>query len=569
MFEHAAGAQPQVVVRVRLLGGRRVRAEENLGLAGQRFRRRVDDGVKVAARDRLEQLAVELEAGPFLHIGIVVLVVEPAGFLPLALVILNDRPLQAAHVVPVIDIEIRQILAATPELLVFLPQRLLREPAVAEEFGDVVVVALGHRVGPLDLEVVRRGEQHLVQVVVRRVAEFHRLVEHARKLAVGEVLGLQARDLLLAPEFLEREAFGELEYLPQVAARHAGRRHLLAPQLCAALGVAVTTPLLEDHGRRQDQVRDLGRDAGIGLGHDDEVVHLARRLDPVVGVGVRVPRVVRLYPGPLHTAVLEVAQDLGVERADLGIERPGRQLPELLGEGAVLRVRDQPVRRQAVGEGADLARRAAGGGLAGERKCAVAGLRLLAEQQVVHVALLVHPGAALVLVEAHGPVAHDLALGVDVEAGERLELGLELIERLVRVALGQLGHELKRVGLDPLLEILERDLPVAGRVAGALLLDDLALLAALADGLVAVERYLELLRLRVLLRREGVLVGGAHAVADVVRAGGEHAVLAHKVHVHGVALDDLARDVVLDREIGVGLEDNLEIGQLRAHVGVG
>jgi hypothetical protein len=38
------------------------------------------------------------------------------------------------------------------------------------------------------------------------------------------------------------------------------------------------------------------------------------------------------------------------------------------------------------------------------------GLHWLPGQQVVHVALLVDPGAALVLVEAHGPVRHDLAV---------------------------------------------------------------------------------------------------------------------------------------------------------------
>ena len=46
------------------------------------------------------------------------------------------------------------------------------------------------------------------------------------------------------------------------------------------------------------------------------------------------------------------------------------------------------------------------------------GRRDLAAEQVDHVALLVHPGAAGVLVEAHRPEGDDLALGVGVELGQ-------------------------------------------------------------------------------------------------------------------------------------------------------
>ena len=109
---------------------------------------------------------------------------------------------------------------------------------------------------------------------------------------------------------------------------------------------------------------------------------------------------------------------------------------------------DDHVRGQSVGEGADLARRAAGRRLAGQREGAVAGLGLLAGQQVHHVGLLVDPGAADVLVEAHGPERDDLAVRVDVVVGELLELLLEGVERLVGVALGQLGDEVEGVGLE-------------------------------------------------------------------------------------------------------------------------
>ena len=67
-----------------------------------------------------------------------------------------------------------------------------------------------------------------------------------------------------------------------------------------------------------------------------------------------------------------------------------------------------------------------------------------------HVRLLVDPGTAVMLVEAHGPEGDHLAVGVDVQVGELLEFVLELVQRLVRVALGELGHEIQCIGLDSL-----------------------------------------------------------------------------------------------------------------------
>ena len=91
----------------------------------------------------------------------------------------------------------------------------------------------------------------------------------------------------------------------------------------------------------------------------------------------------------------------------------------------MFRIHYHHVRRQAVGEGADLARGTAGRGLSGQRKRAVTRLRLLAQQQVVGIALFVDPGTALMLVEAHGPERHHLALIFDIKIGKLLQFFLE------------------------------------------------------------------------------------------------------------------------------------------------
>ena len=75
------------------------------------------------------------------------------------------------------------------------------------------------------------------------------------------------------------------------------------------------------------------------------------------------------------------------------------------------------------------------------------------------------------LVEAHGPEGHDLPLGVGVVVGEELQLGLEVLDVLVGVALGKLGREFESVGLEALLELFEGDQPVGAGACGGLLID--------------------------------------------------------------------------------------------------
>jgi len=84
---------------------------------------------------------------------------------------------------------------------------------------------------------------------------------------------------------------------------------------------------------------------------------------------------------------------------------------------------------------------------------------------------------------------------------------------------------------------------------------------ALCDRLFARQQDLSLARLRVLFLVVGERIGPPHAEADVVGPGGEDAVLVDEFLVHRVAPDDLARDVVPDREVRVRLEHDLTIGK--------
>jgi hypothetical protein len=218
------------------------------------------------------------------------------------------------------------------------------------------------------------------------------------------------------------------------------------PELGASLGVAVRAFLLDPHRGRQHQVGGQCGERRVGIGDDDEVVRVA-----VTGPGLlvevrrRLDVVVAHHPVGVELAVLEHAVlQHGVE-ADLAGDGPLGQLPFLLGERAVRRLGDHHVGRQAVGEGADLTR-----GATGQRERAVARLRDLAGQQVDVVHQVVHPGAAGVLVEAHGPVRDHLAARVGVEFGERLEvLGRhpgELADR-VDVVVGDERGELVEIDL--------------------------------------------------------------------------------------------------------------------------
>ena len=161
-------------------------------------------------------------------------------------------------------------------------------------------------------------------------------------------------------------------------------------------------------------------------------------------------------------------------------------------------------------EGADFARRAAGGGLTREREGAVPRQTVLPEEEMQVVDLFVHPHAAGVLIHAHAPEAHEVALRVADEVGEIDELLLEGFDGFVGVALGELRDEVERVGFDPLLEFLFADAPVlAGGAARILLRDFFADLAALRNRLVGVELYDELTLHDVLFGRIGELVGVA------------------------------------------------------------
>ena len=143
-----------------------------------------------------------------------------------------------------------------------------------------------------------------------------------------------------------------------------------------------------------------------------------------------------------------------------GLSVPSGSLPDLFGGLPVLRVRHDHVGRQAVRERADLSRRAAGARLAREAERPVAGLRLFAEEQVDRIDLLVHPGAARMLVKAHGPEAHYLPFLFNIEVRQLLQFLFELLDRLVRVPLRERGHEVERVRRQSLFEVLEPDEPV-------------------------------------------------------------------------------------------------------------
>ena len=188
------------------------------------------------------------------------------------------------------------------------------------------------------------------------------------------------------------------------------------------------------------------------------------------------------------------------------------------------------VGRQAMREGADLARRAAGRRLAGQGERAVAGRRDLPGQEMEVVDELVGPDAAHMLVEPHRPERHDLAVRVGVELGQVLEhAGLDARE---------LGHGIARIFRDQLaigLEVRRVHDAGIGGVRGLLL-----------------ERVL-----------------GPQAVADIRHALEEGRVPVDEVLVDPPGLDDVVGDVVEDREVGPRPEDDRQVGQIRAAVLVG
>ncbi len=79
------------------------------------------------------------------------------------------------------------------------------------------------------------------------------------------------------------------------------------------------------------------------------------------------------------------------------------------------------------------------------------------------------------LVETHGPERDDLSFRVGVVIGEALEFGLEILDVLIGVALGEFGDEVQGVGLEALFEIIESDQPMAPGLTRRLLIDHVLL----------------------------------------------------------------------------------------------
>ncbi len=243
----------------------------------------------------------------------------------------------------------------------------------------------------------------------RKLVDLAVLVEHVeQRLAANlRLLG----DQLLRPDFLDLEALGELHQLPEIGLGLAGRVDELVPELRAPLGIAVGAFLLHPHRGRQDQVGGQRRHRRIGVRDHDEIVGVAEaRIGLLVGVGTGLEVVVDLHPIGVDQAVLQhPALQHGVGAVLVG-NGAFRQQPEMLGLVAMRLVGDDHVGRQAVREGADLARGAAGRGLAGQRERAVAGRGDLSGQEMDVVDEVVAPDAAGVLVEAHGPERDHLCL---------------------------------------------------------------------------------------------------------------------------------------------------------------
>ena len=251
------------------------------------------------------------------------------------------------------------------------------------------------------------------------------------------------------------------------------------------------------------------------------------RIGLLVGVGAGLQVVVDLNPIGVEQAVLQhPALQHGVIAGLVGNGALG-QLPDLLGDVAMRLVGDDHVGGQAVREGADLARGAAGRGLAGQRERAVAGLGDFSGQQMDVVDEVVAPDAAGVLVEAHGPEADDLGLRVGVELGQRLEP----VERHA----GHLGRLLQRV--------------VGDELAYSSKLMSVAVVGLGGAG-------------RLLLQR----MFGAQAVADVGLAALEHGVRGDEILVDPAGLDDVVGDGVEDVEVGLRLEHHADVGEVERAV---
>ena len=235
--------------------------------------------------------------------------------------------------------------------------------------------------------------------------------------------------------------------------------------------------------------------------------------------------VVDLHPVEVQLAVLQHPVLLDGVVAWLFRQQAMRQFPDFLGMRAVLGVGHHHVGRQAMREGADLARGAAGRWLPGQRERAVAGLGDFSGQQMDVVDHLVGPHAADMLVESHGPERHDLALGIGIELCKLLEE--------FRLHAGQFDRLFERVVRHERLEFIE--------------VDRLHLAGVGRAGRGCLQRMF-----------------GPEAIADIGRALHEGGVVAHERLVDAAGRDDVVGDVVEDCEIRARLEDDRHVGQIHA-----
>ena len=452
---------------------------------------------------------------------------------------------------------------AERELTVFGKESLFREPIETQSLCRAALFARILRIGPRALlGFGHAGKEHVKEGSIRIDAHFLGFAEHVRQCL------LAAGDLLFAPTLGDLEAFGEFEHGGHVAHGFAHRFDHLSPTLRAAFGVAVQTPLFEDHGGGKNQVGNLGRKGRVDVGDDDEVLGLASSLEPMVGVRSRLEDIDHLCPQEVHGTVFETAQQSHDGLTKHGVERTFGNAPEFFGLLVVSRVADEHVGRQTVREGADFTSRTASRGLTGEREGTVTGTALFGGEQMQCVNLFVYPHTAHVLIDAHAPEGENVALGVAINVSQSNELLFEAFERFVRITLGKFGDEVKRIGFQTALVFFKRNVPVAAGGGNLLLFDFNAGLAALADGFSFGQDDLLLLGLNVLFCFKGELIGRSHTVADVDRAGGEDAVIVNELLVVSLAANDFSSQVVEDREVRIGLENDFDIGHARGHVRV-
>jgi hypothetical protein len=216
--------------------------------------------------------------------------------------------------------------------------------------------------------------------------------------------------------------------------------------------------------------------------------------------------------------------------ARLSDDGAGGHSPDLFGFLAMFGIGHDQVGRKPVRKGADFARGAAGGRLAGKRERAIAGCGDLAGEQMNVIDHVVGPHAACVLVETHGPETRHLDVGIGVQLGQLLQ------PRFVDA--GMLHRVLERVRFDEFGKLVEGDLLSASRIIG--------MLGALLQRVVR-----------------------AQAVTDVGVAAHVAHVLADEILIDTSAADDCVGNVVEDDQVGLRLEHDWNIGQIERAVLIG